>query len=90
MIEPLTPEIMESIKLSLVVQSYLSDLLEEHMIDVKMTRNHIRFVKLLTFYNPDLNVVVTTDYLDELWKYVSGNGVVTTSFEKFEIDKNSQ
>lgn len=80
---------MESIKLSIVVQSYLSDMLVEYSIDPRMTGNHIRFVKLLTFYNPDLRIDVTTDYLDEMWDVVMGVGV-GISFENFQIEKYSK
>lgn len=82
---------MESIKLSIVVQSYLSDLLVEYSIDPRMDGRHIRFVKLLTFYNPDLRIYVTTDYLDEMWDVVMGGDIsVGVSFKNFQIEKYSK
>ena len=62
---------MNSIKLSIVIQSHLSDMLVENSIgNTELITNRIRFIKHLLFHNhnkPLSEVCMDEDELNRIW-----------------------
>jgi hypothetical protein len=60
------------IKLSMAIASHLSDAQQEMLTEKKDVANHrLNFVKLLVFFNKDLDAYVTSEYLDKMWESVA-------------------
>ncbi len=53
--------------LGIVVGSHLNDAMIEISINPQLARKRMKFVKALTFFNQNLELGVTDDYLDWLW-----------------------
>lgn len=59
---------MKDIRLSIVINSHLSDALIEMEFNPELSAKRIRFVKVLTNMFSDLNIRVTEDELNKIWK----------------------
>ena len=53
--------------LGIVVGSHLNDAMIEISINPELARKRMKFVKALTFFNQNLELGVTDDYLNWLW-----------------------
>jgi len=53
--------------LGIVVGSHLNDAMIEISINPQLARKRMKFVKALTFFNQNLELGVTADYLNWLW-----------------------
>jgi hypothetical protein len=53
--------------LGIVVGSHLNDAMIEISINPQLARKRMKFVKALTFFNQNLELGVTDDYLNWLW-----------------------
>lgn len=65
---------MRTVKLITVIQSHLSDaILEMSIGSPESAKDRILFVKRLTFFNEDLNELVSDDYLNDQWQEMYKN-----------------
>ncbi len=72
--------------LGIVVGSHLNDAMIEISINPQLARKRMKFVKALTFFNQNLELGVTDDYLDWLWNELD-NGNCGTSFKNYKNNK---
>lgn len=62
------------INLGTVVGSHLNDAMSEITVNPESAMKRLKFVKVLTFFNENLNMGVTEEYLDWLWSEIFENG----------------
>jgi hypothetical protein len=55
------------VNLGIVVASHLNDAMIEVNFNTELATKRMKFVKALTFHNPNLELGVTDDYLNWLW-----------------------
>ena len=67
--------------LGIVVGSHLNDAMIEISINPQLARKRMKFVKALTFFNQNLELGVTDDYLDWLWSELN-NGSWGGEYDK--------
>lgn len=60
-----------TIKLSLVIQSHLSDSIIEITLNPKLSEKRLDFIKYLIHNNNDLSVQVTEEYLTKSWELIN-------------------
>ena len=75
--------------LGIVVGSHLNDAMIEISINPELARKRMKFVKALTFFNQNLELGVTDDYLNYLWKEIE-NGLWGMSFDKFNYETTNK
>ena len=59
--------------LGIVIGSHLNDAMIEISINPQLARKRMKFVKVLTFFNQNLELGVTDDYLNWLWNELFEN-----------------
>lgn len=59
--------------LGIVVGSHLNDSLIEISINPQLAAKRLKFIKALTFFNQNLELGVTDDYLNWLWNELFEN-----------------
>ena len=59
--------------LGIVVGSHLNDVMIEISINPQLAGKRIKFIKALTFFNQNLELGVTDDYLNWLWNELFEN-----------------
>lgn len=62
---------MREVRLSMAVQSHLSDVMYENESG---RTPKLRFIKTIIHWNPNLEIEVETAYLDWLWEQVLNGG----------------
>lgn len=67
--------------LGIVVGSHLNDAMIEISINPELARKRMKFVKALTFFNQNLELGVTDDYLNWLWSELN-NGSWGGQYDK--------
>lgn len=72
------------VNLGIVVASHLNDAMMEISFNPELAKKRLKFVKALTFFNQHLELGVTNDYLDYLWKEIE-NGSWGMTFEKYSV-----
>ena len=77
------------VNLGIVVASHLNDAMIEISINPELAKKRMKFVKALTFFNENLNMGVTDDYLNYLWKEIE-NGLWGMSFDKYNYETTNK
>ena len=67
--------------LGIVVGSHLNDAMIEISINPELARKRMKFVKALTFFNQNLELGVSDDYLNWLWSELN-NGSWGGEYDK--------
>lgn len=62
------------VNLSVVIGSHLNDAMFEVTTNPKMAVKRIKFIKVVTFFNENLKMSVTEEYLDWLWNEIFEKG----------------
>ena len=76
--------------LGIVVGSHLNDAMIEISINPQLAGKRLKFIKALTFFNQNLELGVTDDYLNWLWNELfenqrwGGPYVKGTDYSKFK------
>ena len=76
--------------LGIVVGSHLNDAMIEISINQQLAGKRLKFIKALTFFNENLQLGVTDDYLNWLWNELfenqrwGGPYVKGTDYSKFK------
>jgi len=77
------------VNLGTVVASHLNDAMIEISINPELATKRLKFVKALTFFNVNLDIDVTDEYLDYLWKEIQ-KGLWGSSFDLFNYEQNNR
>ncbi len=77
------------VNLGIVVASHLNDAMIEIGFNPELATKRMNFVKALTFFNSNLELGVTDEYLNYLWKEIE-NGRWGMSFDKFNYETTNK
>jgi hypothetical protein len=72
------------VNLGIVVASHLNDAMMEIGFNPELAKKRMKFVKALTFFNQHLELGVTDEYLNWLWKEIE-NGSWGMAFDKYNV-----
>lgn len=68
------------VNIGVVVGSHLNDAMIEVSINPEMAKKRMKFVKVLTFHNENLQRDVSQEYIDWLWSEIFENNGVGVPF----------
>ncbi len=68
------------VNIGVVVGSHLNDAMIEVSINPEMAKKRMKFVKVLTFHNENLQRDVSQEYIDWLWSEIFENNGVGAPF----------
>jgi hypothetical protein len=77
------------VNLGIVVASHLDDAIIEISINPELAKKRMKFVKALTFFNENLDMGVSDEYLNYLWKEIE-NGLWGMSFDKYNYETTNK
>ena len=77
------------VNLGIVVASHLNDAIILISSNPELAKKRIKFVKALTFFNENLDMGVSDEYLNYLWKEIE-NGLWGMSFDKYNYETTNK
>jgi hypothetical protein len=77
------------VNLGIVVASHLNDAIMEISFNPELAKKRMKFIKALTFFNENLDMGVSDEYLNYLWKEIE-NGLWGMSFDKYNYETTNK